>query len=256
MSLETTPAVLLRSYDYSETSRILRFYTRDIGLVSVVAKGVRRAGGRAGTGLETFARGLLTVGMKESRDLQTFREFAPESRRRSLGADMIRFSGASILAELVLENAGSAPNEDLFGRLDGGLARLDRAQRRDLLAMVLAEGWGIVVTLGYAPQLNPCVHCETSMGDADIGRFDFSAGGVRCPRCAAEIGGPLVGPGARDQLETLLSGGLPSNLQKPRAQLQLLSDFVTYHVSEGRPLKSFAFLASLLAGETGPSEEA
>lgn len=254
MSIVTTPAILLRSYNYSETSRILRFYTRDLGLVSVVGKGVRRASGRAGTGLDTFAKGHLTVQVKESRDLQSFREFSPEAARRSLGAEVRRFSGASILAELVLENAGSDPNVELFERLDRGLARLENAGGKDVLTLVLIEAWGIVVALGYAPRLDPCVHCESELGTSDIGRFDFAAGGVRCPRCAAEIGGPLVGPGAREQLEMLFLGRAPQPLKKPGAQLQLLSDFVTYHVSDGRPLQSFTFLASLLAGDTGERE--
>jgi DNA repair protein RecO (recombination protein O) len=222
--------------------------------VGVVGKGVRRASGRTGTGLDTFVKGRLTVQVKESRELQSFREFSPETARRSLGADVLRFSGASILAEIVLENAGSDPNVELFERLDQGLARLENAGAKDLLTRVLIEGWGIVGALGYAPQLDPCVHCESELGPSDIGRFDLAAGGVRCPRCAAEIGGPLVGPGAREQLEMLFLGRVPEPLKKPRAQLQLLSDFVTYHVSNGRPLQSFTFLASLLAGEGSERE--
>ena len=41
MAPVTTFAVLLRSHDYGDTSRILRFYTQGRGLVSVMARGIR-----------------------------------------------------------------------------------------------------------------------------------------------------------------------------------------------------------------------
>ena len=57
MSVVSTPAVLLRSFNYSETSRVLRLYTKDLGLVSVMAKGIRRAGAHGQGGIDTFSRG-------------------------------------------------------------------------------------------------------------------------------------------------------------------------------------------------------
>ncbi|NNK62687.1 MAG: DNA repair protein RecO, partial [Gemmatimonadetes bacterium] len=41
MAVTTTDAVLLRAHAYGETSRVLRFLTRDRGIVGVMARGVR-----------------------------------------------------------------------------------------------------------------------------------------------------------------------------------------------------------------------
>ncbi|HAC04511.1 MAG TPA: DNA repair protein RecO, partial [Gemmatimonadetes bacterium] len=38
MAPVSTPAVLLRSHDYGDSSRILRFYTETHGLLSVMAR--------------------------------------------------------------------------------------------------------------------------------------------------------------------------------------------------------------------------
>ena len=84
-----------------------------------------------------------------------------------------------------------------------------------------------------------------------MGRFDFAQGGVRCDDCAGGGEGPRVGPGAREQLAQLLAGVVPPSLVRHRAHLQLLSDFITYHVSGSRPLDTFRILAALL-----PPEEA
>jgi hypothetical protein len=59
VSILSTPAILLRSFPYSETSQTLRFYTESHGVVSAIARGVRKASGRQGGTLSTFSEGIL-----------------------------------------------------------------------------------------------------------------------------------------------------------------------------------------------------
>jgi DNA repair protein RecO (recombination protein O) len=245
MSVVSTPAVLLRSFNYSETSRVLRLYTKDLGLVSVMAKGVRRGGARGQGGLDTFSRGELTAYVRPTRDLQTFKEFAVEEAGGSLGRDVLRFAGASVLAEIVLLNAGPDPSPQVFERLINALRRIDAVPRARIIGAVLAEGWMLVTTLGYEPQIDLCVHCGRVLGATEVLRFDFSAGGVNCSDCASDHSGPRVGPGARQQLAALLQGTVPEALGKPRAHLRLLHDFVTYHISSSKPLKTFRIFGSV-----------
>ena len=245
MSVVSTPAVLLRSFNYSETSRVLRLYTKDLGLVSVMAKGVRRRGARGQAALDTFSRGELTAYVRQTRDLQTFKEFAVEEAGASLGRDVLRFAGASVLAEIVLLHAGPDPSPQVFERLTNALRRIEAEPRAGIIGAVLAEGWMLVTTLGYEPQIDLCVHCGNALDTSEVSRFDFSAGGVRCSDCAFDHSGPLVGPGARQQLAALLQGTPPEALGKPRAHLRLLHDFVMYHISDSRPLKAFRVFGSL-----------
>jgi DNA repair protein RecO (recombination protein O) len=246
MALVTTRAVLLRSFPYSETSRVLHFYTDALGGVGVMGKGVRAGGGKEGTGLDSFAEGTLTLYTKPTRDLQTLREFAPTRPRRPLAADVRRFGGAAVLAELVLKHAGEEPSPTLFDALSGALDRLAGVSADAVVPTLLREGWLVVSTLGYRPVVDACVECGRPLGE-ELARFDFAAGGIRCPGCAREQAGPRLGPGARAQLSALLDGyaELPT-LERPRAHLRLLSDFVTWHLSGGRPLASFEVLAGLL----------
>jgi hypothetical protein len=44
----------------------------------------------------------------------------------------------------------------------------------------------------------------------------------------------------------LLSGRLQEELLRPRAHLRLASDFITYHISGGEPLRSMAVLYTLI----------
>ena len=245
MSVVSTPAVLLRSFNYSETSRILRLYTKDLGLVSVMAKGIRRVGARGQAGLDTFSRGELIAYVRTTRDLQTFKEFSVEEAGAPLGRDVLRFAGASVLAEIVLLHASPDPSPQVFERFTNALRRIEAEPRAGIIGAVLAEGWTLVTALGYEPQIDRCVHCSRVPGASEVLRFDFSAGGVRCSDCASDHSGPRVGPGARRQLAALLRGTAPENLGKPRAHMRLLHDFVTYHISGSKPLKAFRVFGSI-----------
>jgi hypothetical protein len=47
-------------------------------------------------------------------------------------------------------------------------------------------------------------------------------------------------------MEVLLSGSIPEDLVKPETHFRLASDFITYHISGGKTLRSIAVLASLM----------
>jgi DNA repair protein RecO (recombination protein O) len=195
--------------------------------------------------LSTFASGELTAFVKPSRDLHTLKDFDCTRERAGLGADVLRFAGASAAAELVLAHAEQERHGALFHALESTLDALEVAVGEAIPGAALGGLWAIVDAFGFAPQLDPCVRCGRALGPDEMGRFDLAAGGVRCAACAGDCAGPRVGPGARAQLLGLLGGGGPDCLTHTRAHLSLLSDFVAYHVVS-RPLKSLRFLGTTL----------
>ena len=256
MSHVTTRAVLLRSFPYSETSRVLRFYTESLGAVGVMARGVRTGSSKQGSGLDIFAEGDLILHIKSTRELHTMKEFTVTIPRRSLGADVRRLGGASVLAEVVLKHAGEDSNPPLFEALSDGLDRLSDAPPNRTVTTLLREGWCLVSALGYRPVTEVCVECGSVPGDA-LARFDFSAGGIRCAGCSGVEAGPRLGPRARAQLTALLDDTELVEVERPRAHLRLLGDFITYHLSGGRPLTSLKVLSALLDDPAAaPSREA
>lgn len=252
MSVVTTRGVLLRSHPYSESSRVLRFFTDDHGVVGVMARGIRR--GNRGSGMDLFGEVSLTLQLKPGRDLQTLREVSPVKPRRGLGGHPLRLACAGVLAELVLRHHGEEGSHPVFEALGGALDRLEGARDQEIPLTLLVEGWRLVSALGFHPQVDACVVCGDEITAEAVARFDHEAGGVRCPRCQEGMAGPRVGPGARVQLRALVSGHVPPELRRVRAHLQLLSDFITHHVSGNRPLEAFRVLAALLPAESGAED--
>ena len=84
MPLVSTDAIILHAFDYLESSRILRMLTRDAGVRSVVAKGLRKSARRFGGGVDLFARGTAHLYTKPGRDLDTLAGFDDLRVRMSL----------------------------------------------------------------------------------------------------------------------------------------------------------------------------
>ena len=238
----TTPAILLRTHPYSESSRVLRFYTRELGLLGVMARGVRRRASRGQGAPGTFGEGLAVIAVRESRELQSLVEFTSAKVRFGLAGDFRRLAGASIAAELVLRHAGQEPHAELFDALSTGLDRLERSAPGDVTGEVLALCWRMVQALGFSPELSSCTTCGRSLEEGEMGWFDLAEGGLRGQECPAPEGSRRIGPVARTQLVSLLQGNAPPGLLKPRAHLSLLDDFTTFHMLGGRRLGSFRFL--------------
>lgn len=244
-----TAAVLLRAHDYADSSRILRFYTEQHGLLSVVARGVRGRTGKGAATMGTFASGDLTAYVKAHRDLHTMKDFECTRLRQGLAADVLRFAGASAAAELVLAHAEQEPHPGLFAALLTALDEIESVREDERAGAVLCGLWTLTDAFGFAPQLDGCIRCGAVLGEEEFGRFDFAAGGIRCPACSEGAAGPRMGPGARGQLRQLLNGARPPNLSHARQHLSLLTDFLAYHVVS-RPLKSLRFLPGLFPQET------
>src|SRR3989442_1453316 len=138
MALVTTPAVVLQTYRYSETSKVVRLATRELGVQSAMAKGVLRPKSPFGAGLELLSEGMAQLYFRETRELHTLGAFDVLTLRPDLAADVGRVAGATALA------AGTDPVA--FSGGEGGVAcsnctpspplsRLPRQAYRDLLAL-------------------------------------------------------------------------------------------------------------------------
>lgn len=258
--LVTTHVTILKTYDYSDTSKILRCLTRDHGLRSVIAKGARRPKSRFGGLVEPFSDGIATFYLKEGRDLYTLSSFELTKERQALGRDLVRFAGAGLLTELALRFAPASQDRRLFAGLRRGLDRLV-TDPGDSAAVVLQEVWGMIAVLGFRPSVARCVFCDREIPETEGGAFDAAAGGLRCRRCARAGDEGAADPArsgraihltatARRELRILagptLNGAAPpaplEPLQTTRVQRALLREFLGHHLAEERPLNALGFL--------------
>jgi DNA repair protein RecO (recombination protein O) len=252
MTLVTQEGILLRSHPYSETSRIMRFLTPAHGLVSVVARGARRESSRGRGGVETFDDAAIVLAYRESRDLHTLRDLQVVRSRRGLGKDLLRFAGASLLAELLLAHTLQEGSVELFDSVRESLDRLEGVERGRLPSEILSGAWGVLVQAGYPPELEACARCGGDLPGEGLLLFDPVAGGLLCPGCTqGREGGGRLGPGAREALRRLVRRRPDAEVRGARVHLGLVERFALHHPAPSRPLRTVALLRPLMeeAGE-------
>ncbi len=238
-----TESVILQTFAYGETSRILKLLTATHGLQSAIAKGARRPRSRYGGILEPFSEGVATLYIRETRDLQTLSDFELTHSGQSLGADLLRFGGASLIAEIVLRAAMEEPHAGLYQRVRQALRRLECEPPVSVEVAVLSEVWQLVACLGFEPGLTSCLDCDRVLDDDAPVTFDYAAGGVRCSDCAAGAPGKPIPAQARSALLAML-GGQPVVAARTEGHWWLLTRYLDHHVLEGSTLHSLSFLAS------------
>lgn len=251
MALVTLDAIVLQAFPYSETSKILRLLTASHGVQSVIARGARRARSRYGGVLEPFTDGVASFYFRDTRDLHNLSEFELIRPRQGLGRDLVRFGGASLVAEIVLRTASEESAPDIFRRVRSALDSLESAHANRLEAVALAETWALVTALGFGPSLDRCVACGAELPDEGDFYLDYGAGGLYCGRCGGGGGGGRTLPArARTDLRGL-SAGEAVELEHTAAHWQLLARFLAYHLVDTASLRSLEFLATAVGEAAG-----
>ncbi|HUP88694.1 MAG TPA: DNA repair protein RecO [Longimicrobiales bacterium] len=246
MALVSTDAIILQTYKYSDSSKILKLLTRSNGLQSVIAKGAAKPKSQFGGVLEPFVEGVATFYAKEQRDLHTLSGFDLRRSRQGLGADLIRFGGASLIAELILRSGIEEADADLFELVSGALDRIQEASKETVESVVLGETWALIAQLGFAPSFDECISCGRAINTDEDVHFDYGAGGVRCDACAGGMPGRTLPAHARAALIAAMSGEHVI-IERTAAHWRLLARYIAHHVLDGNTLNSLNFLAETLA---------
>lgn len=189
MGIYKAEAIVLRSRVYGEADRILTLFTKGLGKVSAVAKGVRRPASRLRGAVQLFSHTHLVLYTGKS--LDTITQGEAEETFSFIESDLMRLAAASYCAELVdrltLERQ---PLVKVFSLLLKALRNLER-ESPEVLARVFEVQ--LLAALGYQPRLESCVMGNhpgwrapgTESREAGHVWFSVEKGGVVCPDCVS-----------------------------------------------------------------------
>jgi DNA repair protein RecO (recombination protein O) len=200
-------AICIRAIDYSETSQILTFFTRDTGKIGAIAKGSKRPKSSFGGPFEIFSYGKIVFAESNKDKLSTLTEFEPalgSADFSSLNTNLFTLNcglfGAELLNKLTHDYD---PHPQLF---DDFLQFLQNAQSstsikhpapsNDILTLLILFQLSLLKETGLQPVLSHCVNCksrsrpERSRRDASRDtRYEFyfssSVNGLICRDCEA-----------------------------------------------------------------------
>lgn len=257
MALATTRALVLQAFAYSETSKVLRLFTLEHGLRSVMARGALRPRSRYGGVLEPFTEGTATFYLKEGRDLHTLSGFDLLRSRQALGRSLVGFAGASLLAEMAMRTGTEEAHPALYHALADAWDLVAGAPGpAEALAASLTGAWTLVALLGFEPQAGACIRCGRAVdADEDV-RFDAVAGGVACTACRRA--GRVLDAGSRAELRRMLAGHVPpGGVARPGTHRALLRAFLDAQLAHDRPFRAMdLFLESAATVPGAAADEA
>lgn len=204
MALYKSSGIVLRSIRYGEADRILDLYTREAGLVSGIAKGIRRTKSRFGARLEPFS--CVEFMAYEGRTLDTITQVETLRSFHTVREDLARFEAAGGMVQTTrVLSGGDEADRRVFNLLYHGLDTLE-SRTSGYGAVEAAFGLKLSILAGYAPQLDSCMNCGTDAYGAEGNPyFAPNLGGVLCYDCRSMAGEPFpLAPGTLERLRDLI----------------------------------------------------
>jgi DNA repair protein RecO (recombination protein O) len=249
VAAEKAEALVLRTSDWSETSRIATLWTRELGKVRALAKGGRRLRSSFESALDLLTVCSIVLLRKSSGSLDLLTEARVVQRFPRLRGDLGALYAAYYIAELLADwTEEYDPHPALYDEALASLRELGTGEGPvgGVGPRVLRFEMVLLRELGYSPVLDRCAGCGAAVAD-DALAFSPAAGGLVCRRCQAgrRDGRRLSGPAVRALRELAEPGdawrrGWEADV---RAELrQVLGLYVTY--LRGRRPRLLPYLGS------------
>jgi DNA repair protein RecO (recombination protein O) len=245
-----TQALVLRRFDYSETSQIARLYTRASGRLSVIAKGIKRPNRDLQGPIDLLCLASVSYAARPDAELLVLRSYHVLTGFPGLRAELERMMAAFYLAELLCEGTRDHdPEARLFDLWGATFRALEVAAPSECGAIVLRAEIGFLEVSGFLPPLEECGACRAAFGGSDGAVLVPHRGGVFCTACSAGdhgAAGIRLTAGQRRTLVHLRGLEPPrartvSVLPRDRRALRRVLRAVLEHVIE-KDLHSAAFL--------------
>jgi DNA repair protein RecO (recombination protein O) len=250
VALVSSEGIVLKTHALGDTSRIVVVYTRDHGLIKLVAKGARKTPSRFGYALEPLSRARFHYYLKPDRDLHLLSQADTITPTGSRLAEIRRLAHAEAALELIDRLVwGEEPHAELFDLLAATLEAETVAPAAALPALTIAFELQVASLLGYRPRLDRCAGCGNALSPERL--FSAARGGLVCDACAPQEPGTVaLSADALAGLALLLSrpvgeAGEYLVVKRTGEILRVVETFLKCHFQRFQGLRSLEMLRAL-----------
>ncbi|MDD5236096.1 MAG: DNA repair protein RecO [Candidatus Omnitrophica bacterium] len=236
MSIHKTHALVIKTFDFRETSLITTFYTQEHGKIQGLLKGIRTKPDKFASTLEPFSHNEIIFYKKRDTDLHLVSGCELRDNFSFLRNDMYKFGQASFMMELLgALSAIEDKNEAMFNLTIECLSLMDKNNVYDRIPTIYKIK--ALSLSGFKPHLNSCVSCNDKITSQS--KFSNHLGGLLCPRCfKKDIHAGWIFRGTIATILYIEKNDLSADLRlglNPQIKRELdgiLNSFIEYHLEK------------------------
>ncbi len=182
-----TDAINLKSYNLSESDRIMVMYSKDKGLIRGVAKGVKKTKSKLGARMDLLVANTLML--HKGRNLNTICQAEVVNSFYKTRQDMDKICYSMYVTEVV-HNFGIEDDpcsEIVYNLLYKTLDTISTANSKvEILLAVIKFQLKMMIEAGFSIELDSCLCCHNEIKDETMYLIP-EMGGVVCSHCATRI---------------------------------------------------------------------
>lgn len=184
----STDAINIKTYPISEFDNIVVMFSKDMGLIRGVAKGVKRPKSKLGAASQALVANSLI--MSQRRNLDIIKEASAINSFNKLRYDLDKLTMAIYTTEAIntfcaVENNEKSQNEAIYELLYKTLNNIQNAQNKTQILLAEIKFQLIFMNLsGFGIELKRCLKCSKEPKGAVL--FSTETGGIACLDCAID----------------------------------------------------------------------
>jgi DNA repair protein RecO (recombination protein O) len=249
MALVKTEGLVIKKFDYGETSLIAHFYTKDFGKVNLIFKGIKETPHKFSSSLEPFSLNDMIFYKKRNSTLHLASSCDLKENFDSIRNDLNKFSSATLVIELLDKVVPlEEPNQEIFNLTLDCLRKLVDYPYPDKINTIFKIK--LLTLAGFKPHIDSCISCQDKITASQV-KFSINLGGLLCPKCQKkDLKARLLYRGTVITLLHIERNDLDNNLRlgiNPQIKRELdyiLDAFLEFHLE--KRLKSQKVILELL----------
>ncbi len=241
---DITRVIVLSQSDYQENDAIIKAFSYDYGLMSFVAKGIRKINSKNRSICMPFAISEFQFNLKESSSLQSLLNGQIIVTNHRLHDDLSKYAIASLWTELLGMSLEGESDEALIHDLFENTITLFKLieESDNYAAFILFMLANFLDRTGFAPHVDSCVVCDASK----VNSLSIEEGGFVCSDCQMHLHTPIFEVELLRDFRLAQKVGFDKlkdylNYKKPHPDcVKWMIQFFEYHI--GTSLKAWEFM--------------
>ncbi len=243
--------LVLRLIDYGESDQIAYLFLKEEGILSAIAKGIKKSKHRFPHHLEPFRIYSFKLRKKPSHDLYWIQTADQVTSFEKIMNDIRKIALGNVIFEMVMKGVREGhPHPELYTFVISLFRALEVTD--NIFPLRFYAEIHTLRLLGFLPNFETCLRCRKPLRKEEDNCFDPVKGGIICPRCQGLTykTGTIIGSEALGALQFLKKSPLHavSRLRitenAKNAIEAFLTEFITYHLEH--PIKSLSFLKEVM----------